>query len=714
MDRGPRWRWRTVLVVLATGLILLGVASMLVRGRSAEVLYARWMFHNGPTGLFGLWVGWLVLRTHPGNPLGRLLLLLGSLAAAHLATIALADARLVAAGAGEEAIVTLAPAAYPLPATLPLWVSTWLWVPAAVLFVTLLLAWFPDGRPPSPGFRWIGPAAVVGAGLIGTAYGIVSWPTSAVPMTLNEQPTSTPLTRGLVVAGGVLVLAAAAGTIGTLVVRWRTASGERRQQLRSVIISGAVMAVTMTVLWPWQALWIPVGLTSMLAFLVTYGMAIARYRLHDLGVVLNRAVVATVLAAMVTLAYVVIVVGVGRLVDRSVEQRLLPLVAVGVVAVLFEPARRRVRRAVDRLLYGRDGDAAAVLSDLSGRLRRASSEEDLLGQVLELLTRGTAALGTELVAAGGAEGRVIARHGTSDDAPLLSTPVLHHGRPLGELRLRGRSRADLAPDAERLLEDVAGTLGVLVANRQLRDELQLQVEQLRRSRQRLVHVHDEARRELERDLHDGAQARLVALRMRLGLAMELAGDVGADGADGLLVELRRLGEDLEDALRDLRDLSRGLHPPALDGTGVVEALRVAVVSMPVTVTVTGPALRRYPPAVESAVYFSCLEAVQNALKHGAGQAHVTVGHLEGTVELTVVDDGPGFDPMAATTGTGLVGLRDRLAALGGTVTITSEPGHGTRVRGQVPVEVPTPPREPAADPGVRPVPSSRQAERSAR
>jgi two-component system, NarL family, sensor kinase len=337
-----------------------------------------------------------------------------------------------------------------------------------------------------------------------------------------------------------------------------------------------------------------------------------------------------------------------------------------------------------------------VLSDLASRLREARSEEELLSQVAELLTRGTGAAGAELVVIVGGRQGTVALHGErGEGGPLLATPVVHNGRVLGELRLYARSSADLAPDAPALLNDMAATLGVLVANLRLRSELEVQVAELRRSRQRLVRVHDEARRELERDLHDGAQARLVALRIRLGLAAELAGSTEAGrsspltAASRLQAELGDLVGEVDEALRGLRGLSRGLHPPALEGAGLVEALRTAVRGLPILVTVEGGE-GRYERSTETAVYFACLEAVQNAVKHGAkNRVSVALSNGDGELTFTVSDDGPGWDPASVPAGNGLTNLTDRIAALDGTVEVAAAPGRGTTVRGRVPLSPPT-------------------------
>ncbi len=683
-------RWRTAATVLGTALVAAALGSMLVRGRPLEAYYALWMVHNAPVALMGLWVGALVLRTRPGNTLGRLLVLSGMLWASHVAAMALADHGFVAAGhVADLNDLAFVPAELPLSTTLPRWFASWVWVPAATLFVTLLLALFPDGRYPGPKWRWIGPVALVGATLFASAFAITAWPWVSTPIRVNDPPGGTPLVDGLIVVGGGLVVTAALGTVGSLVVRWRTVTGEQRRQLRAVLVAGGAMAMVLTLLWPWQAVWVPVGLVSIVVFLVTYTVAIARYRLHDLDVVLNKALVATLLATLVMAGYVGIVVGVGTLVDWGGEQRMLSLLAVGVVAVGFEPARRRVRLVVDRTLYGRDGDAYAVLSGLATSLRRADSEEQLLDHVAERLARSTAADAAVVVVDIDGSPQTLAVHGTPEGVPLLVAPLEHHGRSLGQLRLHGRGPGVLAPDAESLTRDIAATLGLLVANLRLRRELQVQVTELQRSRQRLVRVHDEARRELERDLHDGAQARLVALRLRLGLAAELAALPQADRAPAggrLRAELDALAADVEEALAELRQLSHGLHPAVLQSAGLVEALRRAVEGLPLPVRVEGPTERRFGHTVEAAVYFACLEAVQNAVKHGARErVEIRVSADERELYFEVCDDGPGWDPAAVPGGRGLTNLGDRIGAVDGTFEVLAAPGRGTVVRGVVPV-----------------------------
>jgi two-component system, NarL family, sensor kinase len=424
-------------------------------------------------------------------------------------------------------------------------------------------------------------------------------------------------------------------------------------------------------------------------FFASYVVAVLRFRLHDLDVVVNRAVVASVLAAMITGLYLVVVVGVGSLIGRQVETPLLPLLAVALTAVLFEPARRRVRRIVDRLLYGRDADAYEVLAELAAQLRDARSVEQVAAQVASLLVRGSGAAAARIQLLGPDGPEELALAGDGGLPVVLEVPVRHDGELLGEVSLHARVGSGLAPDAESLVTDVTGMLGAVLRNALLTAQLKEQVVALRRSRQRLVEAHDTARRGLERDLHDGAQARLVALRMGVALVgAELAGAEDSELGQRFQARFEQLGAEVDEAIRELRVLTHGLRPPVLESDGVLVALRAATRGLPVVVEVAGADIGRLPPAVESAVYFACLEAVKNATSHAsAGRIEVTLRRSGEELRFAVEDDGAGFDPTRAAGGRGLINLVDRIAGLGGTLTVLSAPGSGTRVDGVVPVQL---------------------------
>jgi len=203
------------------------------------------------------------------------------------------------------------------------------------------------------------------------------------------------------------------------------------------------------------------------------------------------------------------------------------------------------------------------------------------------------------------------------------------------------------------------------------------------SRRRIVVAADHERQRIERDLHDGAQQRLVALRIRLSLLQERASDDPESVADGL----ERAGEEINATIEEIRNLARGIYPHVLSENGVPDALASVARRLPFEVVVEGDFGRRFAPEVESAVYFCCVEAIQNVAKHGGmrPRARVRLRYgSDGDLRFEVTDDGPGFEPEAAEDGHGIAGMGDRIVAIGGELTIDSSLGAGTLVSGRVP------------------------------
>ncbi|TVP63032.1 MAG: hypothetical protein EA340_15025 [Nitriliruptor sp.] len=306
-----------------------------------------------------------------------------------------------------------------------------------------------------------------------------------------------------------------------------------------------------------------------------------------------------------------------------------------------------------------------------------------------LLVRGSGASAARIRLLGPDGPEELALAGEEGHPEVLEVPVLYDGELLGEVALHARAGTDLAPDAQTLVTDVAGMLGAVLRNALLTAELKEQVVALRRSRQRLVEAHDTARRGLERDLHDGAQARLVALRMGVTMTGAQLMEVEDPQLRSRLQSgCEQLGTEVDEAIRELRVLTHGLRPPVLESDGVVAALRAATRGLPVGVEVAGDDIGRLPPAVEAAVYFTCLEAVKNATSHAsARRVEVTLQRSGDELRFAVEDDGDGFDRARAAGGRGLVNLDDRIGGLGGTLTVSSTPGRGTRVEGVVPVQL---------------------------
>ena len=256
-------------------------------------------------------------------------------------------------------------------------------------------------------------------------------------------------------------------------------------------------------------------------------------------------------------------------------------------------------------------------------------------------------------------------------------------RPVDDL-IEGVKRVARGDLGSRVPITSADELGLLSrAVNEMTDRLAVHDAELRASRARIVTASDEARRNVERDLHDGAQQYLVLLELKLGmLTKAVAGD---PQASELAAEIRA---DLARALAELRDLAHGIYPAVLESDGLPGALKAAAERGSIAVTVEADGIGRHAAELEAAVYFCCLEALQNAAKHAGDGAHVTVrlDQADGRVRFEVADDGVGYDSSSISPSSGLQNMADRIGALGGELHITSAPGTGTTVRGSVPVE----------------------------
>jgi signal transduction histidine kinase len=609
----------------------------------------------------------------------------------------------------------------------------------SVLIVLVLL--FPDGRLPSRRWRpalWVAIATVIvsafgqllqhGTVVQGSLTNALSAAHVAFPNPFGVFP-RTGWYSDLLGVGALLAVTAALLALASVFVRRRRAPTELRQQLAWLAYVGGLtggLAVLMIVYilathggntWLGSVLFVLVFGTPIFGIPIACAVAVLRYRLYDLDVVVKKTVVAAVLAATFTAVYVLIVVAVGAVTGHPGGSP-LTFVAAALAAVLLQPVRVRAGQLADRLVYGRRATPYEVLSEFSGQIAGTYSTEDVLPRMARMLVEATGARRAEvwlrtaasehleaawpsangsapatamaaIVAPDGPEQAAAApatdadasalqakeSAGGKDDGIARAFVVEHQGERLGALRITSSPREPLTPAGERLVRDVAAQAGLVLRNVAL-------IEDLRASRQRLVAAADEARRRLERNLHDGAQQRLVALRITLGLARQVAGSSPQE-ADELLAQTER---EAQDALEELRDLARGIYPPLLADLGLAAALEAQARKAALPVTVEARNLGRYSQDIEAAVYFCVLEALQNAAKYAqARQARVTLGHDSRALTFTVGDDGRGFDQAATPMGTGVQGMADRLAALGGTLRVTSAPGHGTQVTGRVPV-----------------------------
>jgi signal transduction histidine kinase len=271
--------------------------------------------------------------------------------------------------------------------------------------------------------------------------------------------------------------------------------------------------------------------------------------------------------------------------------------------------------------------------------------------------------------------------------PAPTTPIeVERGRHVTEVKVAGKLEAIVVHDASLLQQ--GGLLDTLVTfvrmaleNERLTQEVASSLAEVAASRARIQAAADDERRRIERDLHDGAQQRLVALRVKLALAEELVQEDPARGAD----RLHALGDEVARTLDEIRSLARGVYPSLLAERGLPEALRAAAMGSTIDTRVSTDGVGRYPQDVESAVYFCCLEALQNATKHASKARRITVELHDGDgLRFEVIDDGDGFDVEVHGEGAGLTNMRDRIEAVGGRLLVRSAPGGGTVVTGSVP------------------------------
>jgi signal transduction histidine kinase len=597
------------------------------------------------------------------------------------------------------------PGSVPLPLW-PLLLSELSFAPTICLPLVALPLLFPHGQTPSrrwllvfvaPAIGWLLTVPMAGDSTAFTSQYHVPGPLAIGALT-GYQNSPLVATAPLFLLIGVLL------AFASLVVRYRRGSADERHQIKWFL---AAMGVTILAFFvagirlPGLGIVIPawLGPLSFITLPTAIGVAVLKYRLYDIDVVINRTLVYGALAVFITAVYVAIVVGIGTVVGSGGKPNLaLSIVATAIVAVAFQPVRERLQKFANRIVYGKRATPYEVLSQFSERVAESYAADDVLPRMARVLADGTGAARADVWLRTGDILRQAASwpvHSAAaeparmagDSLPEMlevdrAVEVRHQGELLGALTVTKRKGESLTPVEEKLLSDLAGQAGLVLKNVGLTAELLQRLEDLRASRQRLVAAQDEERRRLERNLHDGAQQNLVALKVKLGLA-ELMAEKDPARAKQLVGELK---SDADEALETLRDLARGIYPPLLADKGLAAALESQARKATVPVEVVAVGVGRYPQDIEAAVYFCCLEALQNVQKYAqATRATVHLAQAGGVLAVAVEDDGRGFDPHATKKGSGLQNMEDRLDALGGTVEIHSAPGSGATVTVRLPV-----------------------------
>jgi signal transduction histidine kinase len=581
------------------------------------------------------------------------------------------------------------------------WPAGTLWTLGLFPLLVLLPLLFPDGRLLSQRWR---PVLWIGLGVCAIAFLAVGFvaPTQMITTGGREVEVRNPLAVSWFEPIGPLVwilwpvlLLLFVVSVASMVVRFRRSRGVERQQLKWFAFAATLLAGYFVVAAILESVGISEGtfgqIVSGLVFAgipVAVGIAILQYRLWDLDVVVKKTVVAGTLVLLAIAAYAGAVALIGALAIDQDRPALLFAIALG-LGIAFRPAMRMGRRIADRIVYGRRATPYEVLTEFSERVGESYATEDVLPRMAQVLGEGTGAEVARVWLLVGSEYRP-ASAWPSDAPPAAPFPVgkeafavpgenavevRDRGDVLGALSVRMPATDPMSPSKEKLVRDLAAQAGLVLRNVRL-------VEDLRASRQRLVAAQDEERRRLERNIHDGAQQQLVALTVKARLARQLLERDPAKATD----VLGQIETETQDALEDLRDLARGIYPPLLADEGLVSAIRAQARKAAIDVAVEAEGVGRYPEDVEATVYFCTLEALQNVAKYAdAGQATVRLSQSNGSLSFAVVDRGRGFDPERVRSGSGLQGMADRLAAVGGALVVSSAAGDGTTVVGEVPL-----------------------------
>jgi signal transduction histidine kinase len=693
--------WVSITVLSVAGVVL----TVLAWGdlKTQDAVTNLW---SEPAGVLYATLGALVVR-RAGSIIGWMLLGIG----AGLAIMSLASAYAV--------LGVTHPGTLPAPELVGL-LAEWSFIPVLTGLGFMLLL-FPSGSLPSPGWR-----PFVGLGLLATALTMVGFvvrprlvklPAPGDTSLMFENPLgirslgpvlSTVLigtVNGLAVLGTVILAAA----FISLAVRYRSGRRDVRQQIKWIALAAAVLAacqlVALLALAATGDASNPVTVTAyvVVPVMALFGipaiitLAILKYGLYQIDVIISRTVVYALLSAAFTGVYIGIVLGIGTFVGHQ-GGPVLTIAAAVTIALLFQPLRHRAQLFANRLVYGRRATPYQALSDFAGDMAGQLDLAEAVDKMVSVLAGATGAdraeawirVGTELRPAAvwphGAAPSAAVALGAGGGLPAFegesrAAAVQQGGELLGALSLQKPRNEPLTSTEDELLRHLASQAGLVLRNAALTAELRATIDELRASRRRLVGVQDAERRKIERNLHDGAQQQLIALTIQLSLLEESAGDPGA---------VRELAPAVRDGLRaaleDLRDLARGIYPPLLADQGLVPALQAQARKATLPVEIEADGVWRYPQDTEAAVYFCTLEALQNVTKYaGASRATVGLSCSGGLLRFTVTDDGAGFDAASSRNGTGLQGMADRLAALGGALDVVSRPGHGTTVSGQLPV-----------------------------
>jgi signal transduction histidine kinase len=666
-----RWLTLTGLAWAAAAvatIVSLGTATVAAIGHDVALLLA-------PQSLAFAWMGAVLLARRPGHPMGPLLCLIG-----------LTDALCQLPFAYARYTVVHAPGSLPF-GTAALWATTWVFAPATSLIGLVLPLVFPEGRLLSPRWRpalWAAlafiPLSVAGYAFIPQSMGSL-FRNLPDPYTFPRYDILFEIMQGLAVACG---LAAAIAAAASVTLRWRRADRTRRQQLKWFLAVLPVMAASIiaTVVAPGPVS-LAVGLLAGTLLPLAIGVAVLRYKLYEIDILLNRAVLYGLLTAGVAAVYLAVVTLASLLFGVQGRGLAVQVVATALAAAALFPLRDRVQRRVNRLFYGDRGAPYEALARLGRRVEVASDTETALNSVVKTIADSLRLPYAALELRLGDGWSPAAAYGEAP-SQVVAFPLTSQRETVGRLLVGTRSRGEqLGPDDERLLADLARQAGPATHAVALRRALDA-------SRAGLVTAQEEERRRLRRDLHDGLGPTLAGLT--LGLDTARARSAGQPELQELLGKLKA---ETQRAVTDVRRIVYGLRPPALDEFGLVGSLREEVgrlqyeaPALTVTLDAPGDGLADLPAAVEVACYRIVTEALTNVTRHAHASrcsVRIRLGH---DLDVDVRDDGTGL-PEGWRAGVGIASMRERVTELGGELVIEPSLPHGTRINARLPAGEPS-------------------------
>jgi signal transduction histidine kinase len=540
--------------------------------------------------------------------------------------------------------------------------------------LALIMHLTPDGRPLSRLWSVLMWATVASAAIALLTVLVTDFPLDP-PLESIRNPLAISTMSGVLegvrtVVGITTGLGVLVGAL-SLLARYRRSTGLGRRQL--LWLTPAAIFIPIFVAASFVASYannvavlnVVVGMFVVLLPLAT-ALAITRYHLYDVDRILSRALTYVLVTGILVATYVVVVLAVGAAFGES---QLSAVVATLAAVSVAGPAYRKLQYVVDRRFNRRRFDAVQVI-------RRYVQEPSPDVTAEEVLRRAVADPTLRVAYWVDDRREWVTGDGRPAEPGTADIELRGHDRPIARVGFDG------ADTSRELVEAVVVEARPELDNAGLRAAVALQLVEVRESRARIVAAADASRREIERNLHDGAQQHLVALAVKLGLVGRIAGDDTA----AVKLMLEEMKDEVQATVTELRELAHGIYPPLLRDHGLGEALRNAANRAALPTSVEVETARRFDAGTEAAVYFCCLEAIQNAGKHAGEDAAVRVRVCENgrRLEFEVCDDGVGFDVVAGRNGHGFVNMRDRVGALGGTLMVDSVPGGGTSVRGEIP------------------------------